>query len=132
MDGFTAGLLTQITEAFERYRFSMLPVTRAKTDQWATVGATLTRWKETGTPTSPRTCPAGGRAGFFAGGSRGNLGPGGSGSVVVEIIAKDGSVSRVWAAATALGRKDTTNNVAEFVGLQRLLRKAVDCEWRGL
>ncbi|POM81526.1 Hypothetical protein PHPALM_487 [Phytophthora palmivora] len=38
----------------------------------------------------------------------------------------------VWAAATALGNPDTTNNIAEFVGLQRLLQHAHRKKWVGL
>ncbi|KAE8890601.1 hypothetical protein PF005_g24983 [Phytophthora fragariae] len=38
----------------------------------------------------------------------------------------------VWAAATALGRSTTTNNIAEFVGLHRLLNHAVNKQWSGL
>jgi ribonuclease HI len=36
----------------------------------------------------------------------------------------------VWAAVTALGSKKMTNNVAEFVGLHRLLAMSVEKGWR--
>ncbi|OWZ21230.1 reverse transcriptase [Phytophthora megakarya] len=54
---------------------------------------------------------------IFDGGSRGNSRPGGSGSVVVEVLDVHERVRPVWAAATSLANKGTTNNVAEFVGL---------------
>ncbi|OWZ21709.1 reverse transcriptase [Phytophthora megakarya] len=38
----------------------------------------------------------------------------------------------VWAAATALGSKRMTNNVAEFVGLHRVLVHAAARGWRNL
>ncbi|OWZ11878.1 reverse transcriptase [Phytophthora megakarya] len=72
------------------------------------------------------------RVGFFDGGSRGNPGPGGSGSIVVEVGDGVHSLKMLWAAATALGRKTTTNNIAEFVGLHRLLTKAVEQNWTGI
>lgn len=38
----------------------------------------------------------------------------------------------LWAAATALGNSTVTNNVAEYVGLLRLLQRAVTFAWHGL
>lgn len=38
----------------------------------------------------------------------------------------------VWAAATSLNSRNMTNNVAEFVGLQRLLAEAAARKWRGI
>jgi ribonuclease HI len=72
------------------------------------------------------------RVGFFDGGSRGNPGPGGSGSVIVECCRNGDESTLVWAAVTALGSRKMTNNVAEFVGLHRLLAKAVAKGWRGM
>jgi len=56
------------------------------------------------------------RIGFFDGGSRGNPGPGGSGSVIIQKEAVSGGLAVAWAAATALSCPTMTNNVAEFVG----------------
>ncbi|RAW30989.1 hypothetical protein PC110_g12655 [Phytophthora cactorum] len=67
--------------------------------------------------------------GFFDGGSRGNPGPGGSGSVVVEVRMGGDQDKLVWAACTALASPKTTNNVAEFVGLHRVLSAMVDNGW---
>ncbi|GMF13251.1 unnamed protein product [Phytophthora lilii] len=81
-------------------------------------------------PTSDSIEPI--RVGFFDGGSRGNPGPGGSGSVVVEMIGTAQPPEVVWAAATALESRSTTNNVAEFVGLHRLLKRAAAMHWKNL
>ncbi|KAG1704887.1 hypothetical protein DVH05_004915 [Phytophthora capsici] len=72
------------------------------------------------------------RVDFFDGGSRGNPGPGGSGSVIVEVTQHDEQNRVVWAAATSLAKKTTTNNLAEFIGLHRLLQRATELGWRGL
>ncbi|KAE8981637.1 hypothetical protein PR001_g23942 [Phytophthora rubi] len=72
------------------------------------------------------------KVGFFDGGSRGNPGPGGSGSVIIEMDGETGDTWPIWAAATALGRRDTTNNLAEFIGLHRLLAHAVAQDSKGL
>ncbi|GMF63774.1 unnamed protein product [Phytophthora fragariaefolia] len=72
------------------------------------------------------------RIGFFDGGSRGNPGPGGSGSVVIQLGGQAANDSIVWAAAIALGNPGTTNNVAEFMKLHRLLARAVPKGWSRL
>jgi ribonuclease HI len=69
------------------------------------------------------------RVGFFDGGSRGNPGAGGSGSVFVEKAQDSGTETIVWVAATALSSSTMTNNVAEFVGLHRLLAHAAAKGW---
>ncbi|KAG2787114.1 hypothetical protein Pcac1_g3905 [Phytophthora cactorum] len=63
------------------------------------------------------------KVGFFDRGSRGNPGPGGSGSAIYEVAESGRSGVLLWAAATALSSKHTTNNAAEFVGLHRLLAR---------
>ncbi|KAG2774335.1 hypothetical protein PC129_g17467 [Phytophthora cactorum] len=65
------------------------------------------------------------RVGFFDGGSRGNPGAGGSGSVVVERNSQTGELEITWLVATSLRTKTTTNNVAEFIGLFFLLSDAL-------
>ncbi|KAL3661421.1 hypothetical protein V7S43_013624 [Phytophthora oleae] len=45
---------------------------------------------------------------FFDGGSRGNPGPGGSGSVIIKVDARDGSFHPCWVASMAYGRQSTT------------------------
>ncbi|KAG2766882.1 hypothetical protein Pcac1_g21678 [Phytophthora cactorum] len=70
------------------------------------------------------------KIGFFDGGSRGNPGPGGSGSVIVEYDYATKTCRPLWIASTSLAHQATTNNVAECVGLQRLLQRAVDSKWR--
>nr|KAH7506574.1 hypothetical protein KRP22_4537 [Phytophthora ramorum] len=64
--------------------------------------------------------------------ARGNPGPGGSGSDLVEKNTRQGDEQVTWAAATALSSLTMTNNVAEFIGLHRLLAHAVGQGWRGL
>ena len=61
---------------------------------------------------------------FFDGGSRGNPGAGGAGSVLVHITAAGPRV--VWGCATYLPVRTTTNNVAELRGLLEDLRQV----WR--
>ncbi|KAF1794824.1 hypothetical protein GQ600_23485 [Phytophthora cactorum] len=41
----------------------------------------------------------------------------------------DGTGTLVWAAATALGGRQTTRTIAEFVGLHRLLSMMVEKGW---
>jgi ribonuclease HI len=51
---------------------------------------------------------------FFDGGSRGNPGPGGSGSIVVRL---DPEPKLMWTAAMSYAQRTTTNNYAEYQGL---------------
>ncbi|KAJ0409604.1 hypothetical protein P43SY_008476 [Pythium insidiosum] len=51
---------------------------------------------------------------FFDGGSRGNPGPGGSGSVIVQL---GHTPAIVWAAGMSYAAPTTTNNHAEYLGL---------------
>ncbi|KAF1329542.1 hypothetical protein FI667_g5756, partial [Globisporangium splendens] len=51
---------------------------------------------------------------FFNGGSRGNPGPGGTGSIIVRVHKDSHTASLIWAASMAYSRKDTTNNFAEY------------------
>lgn len=61
---------------------------------------------------------------FFDGGSRGNPGPGGSGSVLLKINATTREAAIVWVASMAYGHPSTTNNMAEYWGLIHGLRYA--------
>ncbi|KAF1328523.1 Retroelement pol polyprotein, partial [Globisporangium splendens] len=61
---------------------------------------------------------------FFDGGSRGNPGPGGTGSIIVRVHKDLHTASLIWAASMAYSRKDTTNNFAEYWGLIHGLREA--------
>ncbi|KAF1331684.1 Smad/fha domain, partial [Globisporangium splendens] len=61
---------------------------------------------------------------FFDGGSRGNPGPGGTGSIIVRVHKDSHTASLIWAASMANNRKDTTNNFAEYWGLIHGLREA--------
>ncbi|KAG2778349.1 hypothetical protein PC116_g14537 [Phytophthora cactorum] len=72
------------------------------------------------------------RVAFFDGSSRGNPGPGGSGSAIVELHSPGPGHTVLWAAATALSHNKPTNNVAEFIGLLRVLQQADEQRWRGL
>jgi ribonuclease HI len=66
---------------------------------------------------------------FFDGGSRGNPGPGGSGSVIVR--ARD-SFEIIWMASMSFAGRTTTNNFAEFQGLCTGLQAAVRHQWHPL
>ncbi|KAF1334899.1 Camk/cdpk protein kinase, partial [Globisporangium splendens] len=57
-------------------------------------------------------------------GSRGNPGPGGTGSIIVRVHKDSHTASLIWAASMAYSRKDTTNNFAEYWGLIHGLREA--------
>ncbi|KAF1330739.1 Papain-like cysteine protease c1, partial [Globisporangium splendens] len=61
---------------------------------------------------------------FFDGGSRGNPGPGGTGSIIVRVHKDSHTASLIWTASMAYSRKDTTNNFAEHWGLIHGLREA--------
>ncbi|KAF1333527.1 hypothetical protein FI667_g2696, partial [Globisporangium splendens] len=61
---------------------------------------------------------------FFDGGSRGNPGPGGTGSITVRVHENSHKASLIWVASMAYSRKDTTNNFAEYWGLIHGLREA--------
>ncbi|KAF1328041.1 reverse transcriptase, partial [Globisporangium splendens] len=61
---------------------------------------------------------------FFDGGSRGNPGPGGTGSIIVRVHKDSHTASLIWTASMANSRKDTTNNFAEYWGLIHGLREA--------
>ncbi|KAF1328120.1 Ribonuclease hi, partial [Globisporangium splendens] len=61
---------------------------------------------------------------FFDGGSRGNPGSGGTGSIVVRVHKDSHTASLIWTASMANSRKDTTNNFAEYWGLIHGLREA--------
>ncbi|GAB9477600.1 reverse transcriptase, partial [Globisporangium polare] len=61
---------------------------------------------------------------FFDGGSRGNPGPGGSGSVIIRLNVPTHAAQVVWVASMAYGSPKTTNNTAEYKGLVHGLRQA--------
>ncbi|KAG4037485.1 hypothetical protein PC123_g26952 [Phytophthora cactorum] len=61
---------------------------------------------------------------LFDGGSRGNPGPGGSGTVILKIVAGDTAATSVWLASMAYGAVSTTNNKAEYCGLLNGLKHA--------
>jgi ribonuclease HI len=128
-----ATCMAGVAENYVRYRQGKLPVTA---DSWIalrTADAVRKKWGaqtiETGIAGAKRLSE---RIGFFDGGSRGNPGPGGSGSVFVERDTETEEVKIIWAAATALGCPTMTNNVAEFVGLHRLLAYAAEKGWTGV
>lgn len=122
------GFRKTIGEALIRYRMALFPHTSASkhkmdvASHWRTVRVLIAPAKTTG--------PI--RVVFFDGGSRGNPGPGGSGSVWVKHYRSTMINTPVRAAATALGRPTTTNNVAEFVGLHWLLTRAAEMGWKGV
>lgn len=51
---------------------------------------------------------------FFDGGSRGNTGPGGLGSVIFRVCIADHAAELFWAASMSYGHRSTTNNTAEY------------------
>ena len=69
---------------------------------------------------------------FFDGGSRGNPGPGGAGSVIVRIHIPTHAACILWVSCMAYGSTDTTNNVAEYWGLVHGLRQAKTSDYSPL
>jgi len=69
---------------------------------------------------------------FFDGGFRGNPGPGGSGSVIVQIAQGTTHRQLVGTSFLSMARRTTTNNLAEFVELYHVLRRAVEKTYRGI
>lgn len=61
---------------------------------------------------------------YFDGGSRGNPGPAGSGSVILEKNAT-GGYAEIWTDSYYVGDRET-NNVAEYTGLLRGLQEAAE------
>ncbi|KAG1706307.1 hypothetical protein DVH05_001455 [Phytophthora capsici] len=123
----------RLQECLLRYRVGLFPLTDQTHKKLLVVDRIRRQWAES---RPSEGCREGmeGRIllGFFDGGSRGNPGPGGSGSVLVEWKRDEERYKVVWAAATSLNNQNMTNNVAEFVGLQRLLAEATARKWRGL
>ncbi|GMF39259.1 unnamed protein product [Phytophthora fragariaefolia] len=72
----------------------------------------------------PLTAGVAHRALLFDGGSRGNPGLGGSGSILVDIDVATGAVRPLWIASMAYGNRKTTSNVAEYNGLLHGLKHA--------
>ena len=66
---------------------------------------------------------------FFDGGSRGNPGPGDSGSVIVRVQPQTHAATIVWIASISVGAKTTTNNLAEYNGLIHGLQQAKHSEF---
>uniref|UniRef100_M4BYE6 Uncharacterized protein n=1 Tax=Hyaloperonospora arabidopsidis (strain Emoy2) TaxID=559515 RepID=M4BYE6_HYAAE len=54
---------------------------------------------------------------FFDSGSRGNPGPGGSGSVIVQLNIVTHAACVLWVLSMTYSAADTTNNTAEYWGL---------------
>jgi ribonuclease HI len=119
-----------VSEAYARYRMGLLPWTKdtAVRLQIADVIARQCKQMDASAKESSRDRCV--RVGFFDGGSRGNHGPGGSGSVVVQLAEDQTTAKPIWAAVTVLGSREMTNNVAEFVGLRRMLAYAAVKGWR--
>jgi hypothetical protein len=119
-----------VNEAYRRYRLGLLPWTVAKAARLRVAGAIAEQCllMEEVAEEADRDHLT--RVGFFDGGSRGNPGPGGSGSVFVQLTDGNTRATSTWVAVTALSNRAMTNNVAEFVGLHRLLAHAAVKGWR--
>ncbi|KAG6943732.1 hypothetical protein JG687_00018278 [Phytophthora cactorum] len=110
------GYKKAIYEAFGRFKLTLYPLTgQAKVDieaaeliqrTWMILSEFNDSWLEHEQQL---------RVGVFDGGPRGNPGSGGSGSVILEYDQTVGHFRILWAAATALGSRSTTNNLAEFI-----------------
>jgi ribonuclease HI len=121
-----------VREAYARYKLRLYPVTQSSVSRIQVAELIGNHWAADEGRLADKVMGGPMRIGFFDGGSRGNPGPGGSGSVVVQRNGPSEVWRPVWAAATALGHAKTTNNVAEFVGLHRLLLQAATQGWRDI
>uniref|UniRef100_K3WLV5 RNase H type-1 domain-containing protein n=1 Tax=Globisporangium ultimum (strain ATCC 200006 / CBS 805.95 / DAOM BR144) TaxID=431595 RepID=K3WLV5_GLOUD len=65
---------------------------------------------------------------FFDGGSRGNPGPGGSGSTILQVDVDMGRAGIVWVASMSYSHSTTINNMAEYCGLLHDLRLSMSSE----
>jgi ribonuclease HI len=119
-----------VNEAYRRYKLGLLPWTIATAPKLRVAEAIADKCRRAEAGGGQDAEEQGTRIGYFDGGSRGNPGPGGSGSVIVQV--DDGQISptSIWVAVTALGSRAMTKNVAEFVGLHRLLEHAAVKGWR--
>jgi ribonuclease HI len=125
-----SGAMDGVAESYERYRLGRLPLTSATLIPIQTTEQLLRHWRHIQPQMEDgRHWLQPVRIGFFDGGSRGNPGPGGSGSVIIQKEAVSGGLTVAWAAATALSCPTMTNNVAEFVGLHRLLAHVAEKGW---
>lgn len=117
---------------YTRYRVTCFPLTATSKSTIETVAQIERRWGsgQEGSSSATGTDPV--RVGLFYGGSRGNPGAGGSGNDWVELATSKKELRPDWAAATALGSRTTTNNVAESIGLHRLLARAIEKQWQGV
>ncbi|KAL3662126.1 hypothetical protein V7S43_012927 [Phytophthora oleae] len=130
VEGVIAGTRKGIEEAYRRFLVGLFPLNGASYAQLVVTDMVVRNVEQNGERKNmnivhdgvPRVC-------FFDGGSRGNPGPGGSGSVIVEYDEESGRTATVWVAATALRQASTTNNVAEFVGLHRALARVLEKNW---
>ncbi|KAE9268486.1 hypothetical protein PR003_g31432 [Phytophthora rubi] len=122
----------EVKEAYERYRLGLYPLTSRTAPRMRAAEMISQKWARVDEEQGGQERKDITYVGFFDGGSRGNPGPGGSGSVVIEQRLGDGGVRPIWAAATALGRTSMTDNVAEFVGLERTLAQAATKGWTGI
>ncbi|OWZ03842.1 reverse transcriptase [Phytophthora megakarya] len=104
-----------IVQVYERYRLGLLPITTSTENRLRVAGAIVSHCRETERLLDAEEKIRYTRVGFFDRGSHGNPVPGGSGSVIVQTMIDGVGMTPVWAAATALGSKRMTNNVAEFV-----------------
>ncbi|KAG3063109.1 hypothetical protein PI125_g24402 [Phytophthora idaei] len=121
-----------ISDVFARYRLSLFPLKGPARSRLAVVDAIRARWVSADRPRMEGAADSTERVAFFDGGSRGNPGPGGSGSVVVELGGLERRPTVVWGAATSLCQRTTTNNIVEFVGLHRVLQHAHHKKWQTL
>ncbi|KAL3664813.1 hypothetical protein V7S43_009993 [Phytophthora oleae] len=90
----------QIMESYRRYRLGLFPLARRTYEQLGVVDGILARFvQDNAIPEGPvgdgvtRVC-------FFDGGSRGNPGAGGSGSIIAEYDGEGKMLRPAWAAAT--------------------------------
>jgi ribonuclease HI len=119
-----------VNGAYRRYRLGLLPWTVAKASRLRVAGAIAEQCQLMDEVAEEADRDQHTRVGFFDGGSRCNPGPGGSGSVFVQLTDGQKRATPTWVAMTALSNRAMTNNVAEFVGLHRLLAHAAVKGWR--
>jgi ribonuclease HI len=129
----SAELSTQLTNTYRQLTWSHLPLTPATVHKYLVASTADRQLCEWGVAWSQHdlTAPTS-LVGFFDGGSRGNPGARGAGSVLVSHSASNQEDRIIWACSLSLASTRTTNNQAEFIGLYQLLRYAASAKIHGI
>ncbi|EEY55033.1 uncharacterized protein PITG_08619 [Phytophthora infestans T30-4] len=102
------GVSGAVREAFAMYRLGLYPLTPSNSVKMQVALEIARHWGQPVAGPDYTEAEQTARIGYFNGGSRGNPGAGGSGSLIVERATDVGLAKIVWAAATHLCNEATT------------------------